>query len=213
MSRLSVDEERAAAQAGQAGGTTNHRERCRPDTSSQAEKKPKSEYNGLSGANGTSSRPVLIIGAGISGLLLAQHLKQRGVPYRIFERDLDPDYRGLGWGLTLHWSLPALRKLLGEELFARMPESYVNRLAVERGECSRFPFYDLATGELIAAVPDATEADRVRVTRARFRKLLGEGVDVEVGALDAKGNLFHVEAKLICSLPVGKVPAKLRINE
>jgi 2-polyprenyl-6-methoxyphenol hydroxylase-like FAD-dependent oxidoreductase len=53
------------------------------------------------------SLPVLIIGAGISGLILAQQLRKSGVPFLIFERDTDFSTRGAEWGLTLHWSLPA----------------------------------------------------------------------------------------------------------
>ncbi|KAI9158881.1 LOW QUALITY PROTEIN: putative FAD-dependent monooxygenase [Paramyrothecium foliicola] len=125
--------------------------------------------------------PVLIIGAGISGLLLAQHLRNNGVPFRIFERDTDLETRGVGWGLTLHWSLPALRSLLDPELVRRLPEAYVDRLAVAAGESSRFPFYDLSTGQLTAETPRASEADRIRVTRQRLRYLLATGIDIEWG--------------------------------
>ncbi|PKS05921.1 hypothetical protein jhhlp_007754 [Lomentospora prolificans] len=128
-----------------------------------------------------SDLPVLIIGAGISGLILAQHLRTQSIPSVVFERDADLDTRGLGWGLTLHWSLPALRQLIPAHLFDRLPEAYVDRAAVERGEDSRFPFYDLSTGELRAATPKAPQGQRVRVTRARFRKLLSEGIDIQWG--------------------------------
>ena len=124
--------------------------------------------------------PVLIVGAGVSGLLLAQALRRRGVPFRIFERDTDFSTRGIGWGLTLHWSLPALKTLLPPELAARLPEAYVDRAAVAAGAASRFPFYDLSTARLVLAVPPASEAERVRVSRGRLRTLLATGIDVEV---------------------------------
>jgi cation diffusion facilitator CzcD-associated flavoprotein CzcO len=127
-----------------------------------------------------SDEPVLIIGAGISGLLLAQHLRARGVPFRLFERDLDLDTRGLGWGLTLHWSLPALRSLLGDELAGCLPDAYVDRRSVAAGESSRFPFYDLATGQRENATPPATEAARIRVTRQGLRSLLATDLSIEV---------------------------------
>ncbi|KEZ40815.1 hypothetical protein SAPIO_CDS8006 [Scedosporium apiospermum] len=126
-----------------------------------------------------SSLPVLIVGAGVSGLILAQHLRANSVPFLVFERDSDLATRGLGWGLTLHWSLPALRHLLPAHIYDRLPEAYVDREAVERGEASRFPFYDLSTGELRAATPKAPEGQRVRVTRARLRKLVAEGIDIQ----------------------------------
>src|SRR4051812_14869405 len=95
----------------------------------------------------TDQKPILILGAGLSGLLLAQYLRKTGSnrPVLIFERDADLATRGIGWGLTLHWSLPALRSLLPEELVQRLPEAYVDRAAVEQGRPSTFPFYDIST--------------------------------------------------------------------
>lgn len=125
--------------------------------------------------------PVLIIGAGVSGLLLAQHLKREGVPFRVFERDGDLATRGAGWGLTLHWSLAALQSLLPAGLAERIcDESSVDRWADRRGELSRFPFFNLESGELKAQTPGAVKSARVRVTRERLRRLLAEGVDIEV---------------------------------
>jgi len=123
---------------------------------------------------------VLIIGAGVSGLLLSQYLQKSGIPFQIFERDTSLTTRGVGWGLTLHWSLSALRYLLPEELVQRLPEAYVDREAVARGEPTTFPFYDLSTGELKAATPPAPESQRIRVMRDRFRQLLATGIDIQV---------------------------------
>ncbi|SPO01428.1 related to FAD binding domain protein [Cephalotrichum gorgonifer] len=127
----------------------------------------------------TPKSPVLIVGAGVSGLVLAQYLKKRGIPYRLFERDSNLTTRGIGWGLTLHWSLPDLQSLLPAALYERLPEAYVDRGAVDRGESSRFPFYDLSTGELKAATPKAPHSERIRVTRGRLRKLLATDVHIE----------------------------------
>ena len=127
----------------------------------------------------SSPKPVLIVGAGISGLLLAQSLRKSGVAFRIFERDADLTTRGVGWGLTLHWCLPALRRLLPEDLVRRLPEAYVDRDAVARGEASTFPFYDLATGTLQQS-SHVPESHRIRVTRQRLRALLCTGLDIQV---------------------------------
>lgn len=124
--------------------------------------------------------PVLIIGAGISGLLLAQHFRKEGVAFRVFERDGDLETRSVGWGLTLHWSLEALRSILPDDLVAKIPDAYVDRLAVKRGESSAFPFYDLSTGERKFESPRAPESQRIRVTRVRLRKLLATGINIEV---------------------------------
>ncbi|AEO57277.1 hypothetical protein MYCTH_2314986 [Thermothelomyces thermophilus ATCC 42464] len=126
-------------------------------------------------------KPIIIIGAGISGLLLAQYLRKSGtrVPFRIFERDADLTTRGIGWGLTLHWSLPALRSLLPEDIVRRLPEAYVDRAAVAEGRPSTFPFFNLSTGELKAKTPTADESQRIRVTRDRLRRLLSTGLDIQ----------------------------------
>ncbi|KAJ0141683.1 putative FAD-dependent monooxygenase [Colletotrichum tanaceti] len=133
----------------------------------------------MSDREGTTPLPVIIVGAGVGGLLLAQHLRKTGVPFRLYERDADLTTRGVGWGLTLHWSLPALRSLLPGDLVARLPDAYVDRAAVARGEASAFPFFDLGTGELKGGSPPAPESLRIRVTRERLRRLLATDVDVQ----------------------------------
>ena len=50
-----------------------------------------------------SDRPhVLILGAGLGGLCLAQSLRKKGVPFQIFERDRDIHARFQGWAIALH---------------------------------------------------------------------------------------------------------------
>lgn len=123
---------------------------------------------------------VIIIGAGISGLLLARYLTEHNVPYRIYERRTNLETLNEGWGLTLHWSLPTLRDLLGESFSRRLPEAYVDNAAVERGEASAFPFFDLSTGELKFKTPLAPESQRIRVSRQKFRRLLASDIKIEV---------------------------------
>jgi hypothetical protein len=45
---------------------------------------------------------VLIVGAGLGGLTLAQNLRKRGISYEIFERDANKDSRFQGWAIALH---------------------------------------------------------------------------------------------------------------
>ncbi|KAH8896705.1 FAD binding domain-containing protein [Thozetella sp. PMI_491] len=143
-------------------------------------------------------KPVLIIGAGVSGLVLAQYLRKSGIEFLIFERDSDLTTRGVGWGLTLHWSLPALRALIPDDLASRLPETYVDSGAVKRGELSTFPFYDLTTGELVASTK-AAEAQRVRVTREKLRSLLATDIDIQWGkalaSLETEGDGVRVTFK------------------
>ncbi|RDK42744.1 FAD binding domain protein [Aspergillus phoenicis ATCC 13157] len=134
------------------------------------------EHPCLLAAHIMADLPVLIVGAGISGLLLAQHLQKLGVPYKIFERDAAIDARSGGWGLTLHWALPALRELLPDHLVQRLPEAYVNKAAAARGDTGRFSFFDLKTGSALYSVP---AAERIRVSRVRLRQLVATGLDVQ----------------------------------
>ena len=120
--------------------------------------------------------PLLIIGAGISGLTLAQACRKQSIPYRLFERDGSPLHRSAGWGLTLNFALPHFRSLVPEDILRRLPETYVNRDAVEAGEKGTFTFFDLSTGEAKWKVP-ATE--RIRVSRDRLRALMLTGLDIE----------------------------------
>ena len=125
--------------------------------------------------------PVLIVGAGVSGLTLAQALLKEGIPFQIVERDESLSSRSAGWGLTIHWALPAFLDLLPKELQERLPEAYVNPEAVKKGEIGNFAFYDLGSGEARWKVPPNK---RIRVSRQRLRRLLITGVDVKVRAAE-----------------------------
>lgn len=59
----------------------------------------------------------------------------------------------------------------------RLPETFVDAEAVERGETGNFLLYDLQTGEEKYRVPPNT---RIRVSRERLRGLLMDGLDIEV---------------------------------
>jgi 2-polyprenyl-6-methoxyphenol hydroxylase-like FAD-dependent oxidoreductase len=120
--------------------------------------------------------PILIVGAGISGLTLAQACRKENIPFRIFERDESPSARGAGWGLTLAQSLPAFRSLVPQDILDRLPETYVNKKAVDANEKGNFTFFDLSTGEAKWKVPPA---ERIRVSRERLRNLMLAGLEVE----------------------------------
>ena len=120
---------------------------------------------------------ILIIGAGITGLVLAQALRSHGVRFTIYERDPDISYRGRGWGLTIHWALDTLLSLLPQDVINRLPETYVDPVAVAAGEKGTFPFFDLRNGERRWQL---TSPNRIRVGRERLRRLLMEGIDVKV---------------------------------
>ena len=122
---------------------------------------------------------ILIIGCGIVGLTLAQALRKRHsqIAVTVFERDPDPWTRGAGWGLTIHWALPTLLELLPSELIDRLEETFVDPAASKQGD-GNFLFLDLRTAEQRWRVPPNR---RIRVRRECLRRLLMQGVHVEVG--------------------------------
>lgn len=65
---------------------------------------------------------VLIIGAGVVGLTLAQGCREAGIPFKIFEKLEASSESSQGWGLTLHWSLTALERTIGPRLAALLSE-------------------------------------------------------------------------------------------
>ncbi|KAI4266297.1 MAG: hypothetical protein L6R38_008838 [Xanthoria sp. 2 TBL-2021] len=128
------------------------------------------------GLTAPSEPHILIIGAGITGLVLAQALKKHGIAFTIFERDAHVAARGRGWGLTIHWSLDTFLSLLPQHIIDKLPQVYVDPEASKRGENGNFLFLDLRSGETRWQVPPNK---RIRVSRERLRALLLEGLDVQ----------------------------------
>lgn len=65
-------------------------------------------------------KPILISGAGISALLLAQALVRANIPIQIFERDTSISFRAQGYRLRLSdVGLDAIEKVLGPEKFVK----------------------------------------------------------------------------------------------
>lgn len=127
------------------------------------------------------ARPrILVIGAGITGLVLSQALKKQNTPFSLFEREPSASVRGGGWGLTIHWALDTLIALLPRHLVDRLPEAYVDPEASRKGENGNFLFFDLRSGEARWKVPPNK---RIRVSRERLRALLLEGLDIQVSPL------------------------------
>ncbi|KAH7323464.1 FAD-binding domain-containing protein [Rhexocercosporidium sp. MPI-PUGE-AT-0058] len=124
----------------------------------------------------TPKHPIIIIGGGVVGLTLAQALKKNNIPFEIYERDTQID-RSTGWGITIHWALPALRTCLSPELYERLATIQVDPQQGIR-DTGRFLFLDLATAEPVYQIPPS---ERLRVNRLKLRALLAEGVDVRWG--------------------------------
>ncbi|KAG4411684.1 hypothetical protein IFR04_015182 [Cadophora malorum] len=119
--------------------------------------------------------PVLIVGAGVVGLVLAQALKKQGIAFIIFDRDEHINARGHGWGITIHWALEALKNCLPSSLFEKL-----NTIQVDpeqgRKDTGQFLFLNVKTAEPVFQIPPSP---RLRINREKFRKLLLEGIEVQ----------------------------------
>ncbi|KZN83701.1 putative FAD-dependent monooxygenase [Penicillium chrysogenum] len=120
--------------------------------------------------------PVLIVGAGIVGLTLGQALKQKNIPFEIYERDANPEARGQGWAITLHWALEYLEKMLPQETLARIQDVQVDP-DVARNDSGNFLFINLETGQPKFKIPPNR---RWRVNREKMRRALLHGIEDHV---------------------------------
>jgi 2-polyprenyl-6-methoxyphenol hydroxylase-like FAD-dependent oxidoreductase len=124
-------------------------------------------------------KPVLIVGAGVGGLVLAQRLKAASVPFRLFERDLDSSSRAQGWSLSLSWILPAINTKLGH----LQHSVYAHAVNAELGGCGALAVIDGYTGESLMRIPHEVNSDgtqtRVQANRSKLRGWLAQGLDIE----------------------------------
>lgn len=136
---------------------------------------------------------IIIVGAGIVGLILGQALRsvcllyvdftmstskpltarQRDIPFTILERDTTGDTREQGWAITLHWALPILENMLPQELIAEIQKCQVNAEVAEN---------DIRNFKLINS-KDCSEhfntasGKRWRLDRGKLRLALLDGLD------------------------------------
>ena len=69
----------------------------------------------------TPESPVLIIGAGLSGLVLAHGLKRQSIPFKIYERDSSPTSRSQGYRIRLNLiGLDALHHILPVDVYSEV---------------------------------------------------------------------------------------------
>ncbi|KHN94879.1 Aromatic-ring hydroxylase-like protein [Metarhizium album ARSEF 1941] len=121
---------------------------------------------------------VIVVGAGISGLLICQALKKANIRFSIFEREETLNYRSNEWTMAIHWALPLLKDILPEQLYAKMSVIACNpTVGIHSG---LYPIINGETGELITGVP---YENGLRVPRSRMRALAAEGIHVQYGKL------------------------------
>ncbi|RAL06544.1 FAD-dependent oxidoreductase [Aspergillus homomorphus CBS 101889] len=114
------------------------------------------------------NRKVLIIGAGSTGLALAQGLKKKGIPFTVYEKDARPHARERNWTFGLHWGAEPLRKLVPAHVFSQIEAAQVDPHVATK-DTDRLPFKNGATGELIMHIESAKF---YRLRRDKFRAML-----------------------------------------
>jgi len=140
--------------------------------------------------NNSKPKHVIIIGAGLTGLILAQalrninhkHPESPRFTFGLYERDSHAFARGGGWSLTIHWALTDLRNVLPMEIIERFDECLVNPEAAEKKDPGNFQFLDLKTVEKQHVWPIPLGAAS-RVAREKLMALLMEGLDIQVRIL------------------------------
>lgn len=127
-----------------------------------------------------TDKPILIIGAGISGLCLAQALKKGKIPFRVFERDPALDSRPQGYRLKLQAdAAEALAESLPEEVYEAFQTSCAT---LNIGETDLDPF----TGAVIKSRSGGGLSGRLGlnphhcVDRSSFRRALMTGIEAEI---------------------------------
>ncbi|RHZ50660.1 uncharacterized protein CDV56_102959 [Aspergillus thermomutatus] len=114
---------------------------------------------------------VIIIGAGATGLLLAQGLKKHD--------EETYEQRAGQWTMALHSSLPYLESTLPPALHAKLNTATTNPWSEpDPGIAAAIPFVDGATGEVVAKIPMPHPK---RVVRGKLRDLLRTDVEIRFG--------------------------------
>ncbi|KAI0884422.1 FAD/NAD(P)-binding domain-containing protein [Annulohypoxylon maeteangense] len=126
-------------------------------------------------ASESAKLPILIIGAGITGLAIASGLHQKNIPYILFDKDPSLSPRNeRDWGIACHWAAPLLASLAGAAKWSRVASTLVDpNLPIK--EIEHFPLYNGKTGELIVRPPIP---NLHRILRSRMRALIAEGLDI-----------------------------------
>ncbi|KAK4170532.1 FAD-dependent urate hydroxylase [Cladorrhinum sp. PSN259] len=116
---------------------------------------------------------ILIIGAGIGGLTLAQALRKHSISFEIFERDASPSARGQGYALGLY----DLDNLFDSSLPSDLPPVSSACHLLPLPLPSQVVYYFPGGKKLM--VEDTPSTPCLRINRLRFRELLCTHIPVQ----------------------------------
>ncbi|KAJ5887310.1 hypothetical protein N7504_011357 [Penicillium tannophilum] len=124
---------------------------------------------------------VIIVGAGATGLLIAQGLKKAGISATIFEKCSEKEYeeRSGKWTMALHWSIQHIEACLPPKIFEQLKSAETNPWEEQDpAEAGSIPVVNGRTGELMAKVPMPHPK---RIVRGKLRDLFRKDIDVQFG--------------------------------
>ncbi|ORY61036.1 monooxygenase [Pseudomassariella vexata] len=120
---------------------------------------------------------VIVIGAGLSGLAIAQGLKKNDIDCVVVDKESTP--RDRNWGVTIAWSHPFLQKLLPENLWNRLHECQPDpALDSREAGCESVIIRDGQSGQTMVEPPFPGVR---RLNIQKTRRSWGECVHVKFG--------------------------------
>ncbi|KAL8954810.1 MAG: hypothetical protein Q9193_007073, partial [Seirophora villosa] len=120
---------------------------------------------------------VLIVGAGLGGLGLAQSLRKQGISFEIFERDENPDSRFQGWAIGLHTIINDLATAFPDDVGdLKEATDHLKPLDIPAQIGLYFPGMEGRLG-----VQDTPQAPIVRAERRRLRDWLATNLPIQWG--------------------------------
>lgn len=123
-----------------------------------------------------SSPHVLIVGAGLGGLTLAQALRKKGISYEIFERDNSATERAQGWAIGIHTMLDDLKASIPDDMPPIKNTSHLMPLRL----VPQFAVYAETSAEKLG-VQDDGSGGILRAHRDKLREWLSTNIPVQYG--------------------------------
>jgi 2-polyprenyl-6-methoxyphenol hydroxylase-like FAD-dependent oxidoreductase len=135
----------------------------------------------------TYTKPILIAGAGIGGLALAQGLRKASIPFRVFEREAALNVRSQGYRVRIdEHGQNALKALLEPVCYERLVKSCPPNptgigastvLDALTGDERESP---MSTTGSTVVIPTAFHAEQMNVDRGVLREVLMKGLEADV---------------------------------
>ncbi|KAF2850030.1 FAD/NAD(P)-binding domain-containing protein [Plenodomus tracheiphilus IPT5] len=120
---------------------------------------------------------VLIVGAGIGGLVLAQSLVKQNVSFEIFERDEDKDARFQGWAIVIHSIIDQLLSVLPSDMpDLKQSTDHLDPLDLP---CQLVYYYGYQEGKF--GFQDSPQFQMIRAERSKLRDWLLTKIPVQWG--------------------------------